>query len=68
MRTTSVTIVNMKGSDSTVIGLTFNDIPDLISKIDDEVMGTGYKRVEVSVDSSDFTSEEMEVLNNHEIF
>lgn len=68
MRTTSVTIVNMKGSDSTVIGLTFNDIPDLISKIDDEVMGTGYKRVEVSVDSSDFTLEEMEVLNNNEIF
>jgi len=68
MRTTSVTIVNMKGSDSTVIGLTFNDIPDLISKIDDEVKGTGYKRVEVSVDSSDFTSEEMEVLNNNEIF
>ncbi len=68
MRTTSVTIVNMKGSDSTVIGLTFNDIPDLISKIDDEVKGTGYKRVEVSVDSSDFTLEEMEVLNNNEIF
>lgn len=68
MRTTSVTIVNMKGSDSTVIGLSFNDIPDLISKIDDEVKGTGYKRVEVSVDSSDFTLEEMEVLNNNEIF
>lgn len=68
MRTTSVTIVNRKGSESTVIGLTFNDIPDLIQKIDDEIRNIGYNKVDVSVDSYDFTNEEMEELNNNDIF
>lgn len=68
MRTTSVTFVNRKGSESTVIGLTFNDIPDLIQKIDDEIRNIGYNKVDVSVDSYDFTNEEMEELNNNDIF
>ncbi len=68
MRTASVTIVNRKGPESMIISLSFNDIPDLIQKIDEAVDQTDYRKVYVSVDSFDFTNEEMQELNNSDIF
>jgi len=68
MRTTIVTILNRKGSESTTIGITFNDIPDLIQKIDDATDETGYRKVYVTVDSSDFTIDELNELESKDIF
>lgn len=58
----------MKGNDLNNVAIQFENVSDLITKIDEAIETTGYKRVEVSVDTYGLTQEELEELNDNEIF
>jgi len=68
MRTTSVTIVDRKGSESLTFGIQFENVADLISKIDEAIDNTDWRKVYVTVDSMNFTAEEIEELEANEIY
>lgn len=68
MRTTSVTIVDRKGSESITLGIQFENVADLISKIDEAIDNTEWRKVYVTVDTMDFSNEEIEELNENDIF
>lgn len=68
MRTTSVTIVDRKGSEALTFGIQFENVADLISKIDEAIDKTDWRKVYVTVDSMNFTAEEIEELEANEIY
>lgn len=68
MRTTSVTIVDRKGPESITLGIQFENITDLISKIDEAIDNTDWRKVYVTVDTMDFSDEEIQELNENDIF
>lgn len=68
MRTTSVTITNRKEPLSMNLIIQFDDIPNLITKIDKAIENTDWRKVYVTVDTMDFTNEEVEELNDNDIF
>lgn len=68
MRTCAVTIVDRKGSEATNVTIQFTDIPDLIKKIDEAINETDYRKVYVTVDTMDFTADEIQELNDNDIF
>ena len=68
MRGCAVSIVDRKGSESTNVSIQFTDIPDLIKKIDEAIYETDYMKVYVTVDTMDFTADEIQELNDNDIF
>jgi hypothetical protein len=57
-----------RGSESTNVTIQFTDIPDLIKKIDEAIYETDYMKVYVTVDTMDFTADEIQELNDNDIF
>jgi hypothetical protein len=71
MRTVSITIVNSKSNigENCQLSLGFEELEQLIKRINEIIEETGYSKVEVTVISDDFqfTDDEIEILENNEI-
>lgn len=71
MRTVSITIVNSKSNigENCQLSLEFEELEQLIIRIDEIIDETGYSKVGVIVTADDFefTDDEIELLEDNEI-